>query len=384
MQGCWDAETWNNQGLQHYAKGHVEQALTMLKTAHLLLPDSGTVLVNLGFMKAAIGREDAAARCYSQAMTDAESRSSACKNLGFLELNRGNPRQGWQLHHQRLNDPALLQQHWEGLHQALTTPLLVWNDVGQGDAIQFSRYLPGLIRWGFRIRLAVQPPLIPLFQRWLPVAKSTHLDVQPLNDSAWNGVQRHLPVMGLCRLLDPDLMEASQPGGAYLSNPDPPSPNPVTELPPGRRIGLCWASNPGDQSLYIQKSIPVSLLLQGLSWQPKDQVISLQRGEEDDRRRWRQSFAAELPDAADWCETARWILSCDLVISVDTAVAHLAGALGIPVLVLVPWIADWRWRYGSNGQRWYRNCTTVQQTKLGDWSGLLHPLNQELQRHPIR
>ena len=171
---------------------------------------------------------------------------------------------------------------------------------------------------------------------------------------------------------------------AYMRDPMPPKSNPVRELPPGRRIGLCWGTNPGDPSLYKQKSIPLELLLDGIRWHANDHRISLQRGEHQDRRQWRSAFAAELPDTADWCETGRWILSCDLVISADTAVAHLCGALGIPVLVVLPFHPDWRWRYGSNPCRWYRSCTTLEQQRLGDWASLLPELNQALKHYPIR
>ena len=384
MQGCWDAETWNNQGLQAYADGSPERGLKMLQMAHQLLPKSGVVLLNLGFIEAAIGQVNAAARCYTMALEDPVSRASASKNLGFLELKQGNPQRGWALHHQRFADPQLMRGHWQGPEDRTDAPLLVWNDVGQGDAIQFSRYLPALIERGFRLRLAVQPPLVPLFEHWLPVAHRQALDVQPLSEAIWSGVKRHVPVMGLCRLLDPALRQASDCTEAYLVDPMPPKSNPVRELPPGRRIGLCWGTNPGDPSLYKQKSIPLKLLLNGIRWQATDHRISLQRGEHQDRNQWRSAFAAELPDTADWCETGRWILSCDLVISADTAVAHLCGALGIPVLVVLPFHPDWRWRYGSNPCRWYRSCTTLEQQRLGDWASLLPALNQALEDYPIR
>ena len=348
MQGCWDAKTWNDMGLQVYAAGSPERGLKMLQMAHQLLPNSGVVMLNLGFIEAAIGNVNAAAHCYTMALEDPVARASASKNLGFLELKQGNTQRGWALHHQRFADPQLMQGHWQGPEDRTDAPLLVWNDVGQGDAIQFSRYLPALIEKGFRLRLAVQPPLIPLFEGWLPVAHRQALKVEPISEAIWSGVERHVPVMGLCRLLDPDLRQASGCNGAYLHDPMPPSINPVRELPPGRRIGLCWGTNPADPSLYRQKSIPLKLLLEGIRWQATDHRISLQRGEHQDRRQWRSVFAAELPDTADWCETGRWILSCDLVISADTAVAHLCGALGIPVLVVLPFHPDWRWRYGSN------------------------------------
>ena len=244
---------------------------------------------------------------------------------------------------------------------------MVWNDVGQGDAIQFSRYLPQLLERGLSLRFAVQPNLIPLFRKTLPVA----IELIPHHGAPWEGADAHLPLMGLMRLLDPELHWGSCHQEAYLWGSSE-----AAALPASRRgrLGLCWRSNPEDRSLYASKSMPLDVLLQHPGWRgPLDRLdlISLQRGALAEKKRWAAGFAAILPEEADWLSTAAWIASCDWVLSVDTAVAHLAGAMGKPVLVLLPWMDDWRWRYGKQGQRWYRQCWTARQPAPLDWRGAL-------------
>lgn len=243
---------------------------------------------------------------------------------------------------------------------------MIWNDVGQGDALQFCRYLPALERQGITVTLAVQPELIPLFEQLGPIQGPViSRDGQP-----WRKAERHLPLMGLPLAVDPDLRVGPHDLEPYFHLPPEQQscPEALLKLPAGRRIGLCWASNPGDPSLYPIKSVSLGLLLE-TSWQLNDQLISLQRGELTSKEEHREQLAAVLPETADWVETARWINHCDLVITVDTAVAHLAGGLGRPVVVLLPWLPDWRWNYGERGKQWYRYCWTLRQPAGGDWRG---------------
>ncbi len=377
-----EAARWNDQGLKSLEQGNLLQARKQLRAAHLLSPQDGRVLVNLGFSFHARNQLQAAERCCRLALNSGDSGTvrSATKNLAFLRLEQKDLFDGWFWYQKQLQDQNLIRHQWRGLDDSDSHLLLVWNDMGQGDAIQFCRYLPQLIATGYRIRLAVQPELIPLMRHWLPVVAPEHLEVVNSDADAWNGIERFITVLNLCRLLDPTLNQAANCNHPYLSLQKDRLDNPLPPLPPGRRIGICWASNPGDPSLYQRKSIPLASLLDGLTRLEHDQLISLQRGEHTSRHQHRPAFAAELPDSADWCTTAQWILGCDVVISVDTAVAHLAGALGVPVIVLLPWVKDWRWHYGRQGQRWYPRCTTIQKTALNDWSSVFKELNAFLKR----
>ena len=381
MSSVDDPALWNNTGLQRCEVGRFKDAKQLLQTAHRLDPNCGDILVNLGFTHGRMNQQDPEERCYRLAAQDASARSTALKNLGLLRLAQGRLQEGWALHHQRETHPILQALHWRGPNERLDSPLLVWNDGGQGDLLQFCRYLPPLIAAGQAIRLAIQNELIPLIKNWLPVEQPELMEIIAFGEDMLRGADRHVPVMSICRLMDPHLRQASQCDQAYLKQPKTDPHRLIINRPRRtreRRIGLCWASNRGDRSLYHSKSIPLELLIRKVPWRSRDQLISLQRGERKERQRWRHRFEAELPDEADWSTTARWLLSCDLVISADTALAHLSGALGIPVVVVLPRPADWRWSYGIQGRRWYPRCTTIQQVDCGDWNSVLPQLNAQL------
>lgn len=363
---CQDNPTfYNDTGLSALCEAQPQDACHWFKRAFVLAPDQLGLLVNLGLALHQCGDASAAERSYALASHRPDCRGSALKNLGFLKLWQGEPHIGWELHHQRFQNPELMARHWTG--ESLSSPLLVWNDVGQGDALQFSRFLFTLQQRGIDVSFAVQQSLVPFFRQTLPA------DIQLVDrDTApWSTALHHLPLMGLIRLLDPGLNWSVDCSHPYLRPSLRSSPLPRSSKP---RLGLCWASNPADPSLYRSKSMPLEFLMEHPKWRAmltRVELVSLQRGQQAERLRWAHRFTALLPDTAGWLETACWIESCDLVLSVDTAVAHLAGGMGKPVLVLLPWIHDWRWRYGQQGQRWYSHCWTAPQPGSGNWSGAL-------------
>ena len=371
-----DPAFYNDAGLVSLCEAHPQHASQSFKKAFVGAPDQLGLLVNLGLALQQCGNVAAAERSYWLASERRDCRGSALKNLGFLKLWQGEACSGWELHHQRFQSPELMARHWQG--ETLSSPLLVWNDVGQGDALQFSRFLPPLQRRGIRLAFAVQKSLIPLFRQTLP----TDIRLLDRDTAPWLTASHHLPLMGLMRLLDPGLHWCPNYVQPYLS-PCLRAPSLPRRSAP--RIGLCWASNPADRSLYRSKSMPLATLMHHPQWQAAlkgMELVCLQRGEHTERQCWRNHFADVLPDSADWLETARWIESCDWVLSVDTAVAHLSGGLGKPVLILLPWMHDWRWRYGQQGQRWYAECWTATQPSSGDWRGALDvALNVAEQAH---
>jgi len=368
-----DAASANNAGLEALCDADPIRARQHFRRAFCHDPSQLGLLVNYGLALHQCGRIEAAERSYQLAIGQEDCRGAALKNLGFLKVWQRQGAQGWALHRQRFQSPSLMERQWQG-EACLQGPLLIWNDVGQGDALQFSRYLPLLAEQGLEIQFAVQPELVSLFQRSLPAA----LRVVDRNTAPWEQAPQHLPLMGLMGLLDPELTWGATFTLPYLRGclKGRVEPKPSTSK---LRLGLCWASNRDDKALFRSKSLPLADLLNHPEWQQGldgVELVSLQRGEPDDHQRWGHRFSAQLPSTAGWLETADWIERCDWVLSVDTAVAHLAGALGKPVIVLLPWMPDWRWRYGQPGQCWYRHCWTAAQPSSGDWIGALRLARQ--------
>jgi tetratricopeptide (TPR) repeat protein len=262
--------------------------------------------------------------------------------------------------------------------------ITLWSEQGFGDALQYLRWIVPLIQAGWRVRLEVEPPLLPLLREGL----------------AWMGEQLSLQVKGIApRPLDHPcqgslLSLPHQCGGAPLasvfqsSGPGAPlrgylrSPN-WTPPPPrqGRRprIGLVWACgrNLEDGFMrreYERRSLPRAALLTllgGLAAAEAD-LICLQFGVDRGRAEgWSGRFAATLEDSVSLEPTARLIAGLDLVITIDSATAHLVGAMAQPGWVLLPWGSDPRWLRERSDSPWYPSLTLLRQPGHQDWPGLV-------------
>jgi hypothetical protein len=172
-----------------------------------------------------------------------------------------------------------------------------------------------------------------------------------------------------------------------------PDPAPYLAVPHGVRqdeatfrVGLCWHVNTG---WAPERSVSLPLL-GPLGAVPGVSLFSLQRGPgaAELLHAGAPAIADPLDDSADILATARLVLSLDLVVTIDTMVAHLAGALGVPVWLLLPHDPDWRWLPGGRGSPWYRNVQKYQQNRPGDWAEpvaeLTADLTQTAQRHSLR
>lgn len=263
--------------------------------------------------------------------------------------------------------------------------LCVWSEQGHGDTLQYLRWVPQLIARGWTVRLELEPPLVPLARQglaWLGDA----LTVAPKGC-----FPRPLPAGQHSSLLSlPHRLAATSlpdwGAGPYLRSPlwAPPFPR-RGHRPP--RIGLVWASGrkAGDafvQREYHRRSLPAGplhRLLRGLQRAGAD-LVTLQFGPDGDRAEgWGGRFRACLPASADFAENARWILAMDLVITVDTAAAHLVGALGAPGWLLLPWSADPRWLRHRRDSPWYPSLTLLRQDAPENWDGLVEQVLERFQ-----
>ena len=208
--------------------------------------------------------------------------------------------------------------------------LTVWNDVGMGDAFQFVRYTLPLLQRGEKVRFAVAANQMALFRDHLAWELTEVVDRRSV-DHLDGGPQ--IPLMSLIPLLDEDTL-----WGRRFAEPtwDTSQINEAAE----QYVGLCWASNPQDRTMHAYKSCAPDQLLkmqQGLL--PSCTPISLQTDETEAHQRLKLQ-----PAQADWRDTLKRIARCRCVISVDTAVAHLAAGSGRPTTMMLSDPPDWRWR----------------------------------------
>ena len=258
---------------------------------------------------------------------------------------------------------------WEG--QDLDgQSLLLHGEQGLGDVIQFARYAPLLAQRGARVVLYCPPRLAGLLRRLPAVAEVVPGD-RPCPPADW-----------ICSLLDAPAVLGADPGAPPDACPYLPlhtRPRPL--LPPARqfRIGIVWAGNPANgqdrqRSCGLEAFAPL-LELPGVEW------VSFQVGPGAEELRasgWRR-LIREAGDAVTPFEAAADALAeVDLVITVDTAMAHLAGALGRPVWTLLAFAPDWRWRLGRVDTPWYPTMRLFRQPAPNDWAGVFREVRRAL------
>jgi hypothetical protein len=314
---------------------------------------------------ASTGRLEEAIACQDAAIAIRPDFAVAHWNKGVALLLAGDMQAGWKKYEWRkrrfpdsFNNPPGLQ--WDGRSVHGRT-ILVLAEQGLGDAIQFARYLPMLAERGARVVVECAESLVSLLAALPGVTMACARDRRPAHD-VWVD-QMSLPRL-FCTTVDsiPSPDAYLQANAALLTQWD-------RRLPGGTRVGLVWAGNPSHPN-DARRSIPVAELTPIIK-AGEGCLISLQVSE-------RTSGIAHLPGVADysgqltdWSQTAAAIAAMDLVITVDTAVAHLAGALGIPVWVMLPHAPDWRWMLNRADTPWYASMRLFRQPRPGDWSAVI-------------
>ena len=295
-------------------------------------------------------------------------------NQGFAYLLAGDFEHGWEKYEWRKRHPRYAAAYrsfaaptWEGEDIAGRT-LLIHAEQGLGDSIQFIRYAEPLAARGARIIVACDAALIGLFRRVRGVAEAVDKNGAMPPFDVWID-QMSLPRVTRTRL------ESIPTPGAYLSA-DPARVAAWRREPPpgfkegGLKVGLVWAGNP-THSNDRRRSMPVEAV-RPLVAVPGLTFASLQVGA---RSRDVERLAGVLDIAkrlTDFMETAAVVETLDLVIAVDTAVTHLAGAMGKPAWTLLPFDPDWRWVVAHQDDTpWYPSMRLFRQSRSGDWAGVV-------------
>lgn len=364
------AASWLNMGNASADLDDPAAAETMYLTALRLNPALAEAHASLGYILTMQGRLDEAKQACEAAIHLRPDFAQAHWNLAIATLLSGDLRRGFQAYEcrkrvasYRADFPDLPGRLWDGSDPTGQT-ILVRAEQGFGDAIQFARYLPLILAAGGRPVLVCAPALVPLMRSMTGVEAVSCLDALPVYD-------RWIDQMSLPRVFGTTL-ETMPGAGRYLCA----DPNRVRawreRLPEGRKVGIAFTGNPrhsGDR----RRSIPADLG-RSLCDIPGVSFINLQHGE--------AARGLGLPDLTPWmtdyARTAALIETLDLVVTVDTSVAHLAGALGKPVWILLPHAPDWRWLLGCTHSPWYDSVRLFRQTTAGDWAGVLADVVQIL------
>ena len=360
-----------------------EPAEALYRQALSAVPDHPGWLSNLGNTLLALGRLAEALDLHERAVAAAPDDAELRFNRALALLAAGDFSRGWQEYEWRsLRADRHKQGPWWKGDAPGDRTILLHAEQGLGDTLQFLRYAPLVGAAGGRVVLEVQPELVRLCQRLPGIA-----EVVPAGDTeAEPSFDVQCPLMSLPQLFGTTL-ETIPAATPYL-HPDPALVAAWRERLPDAgmlRVGLCWAGarhemDPGARLIDQRRSLRLAELapLAGIVGL---QFVSLQKGQPAEQLREAPpglDVLDPMPAVTDFADTAAIVAGLDLVIAVDTSVAHLAGALGRPVWMLSRFDGCWRWLHGRDDSPWYPTMRLYRQERPLDWKGEVARLRRDL------
>jgi tetratricopeptide (TPR) repeat protein len=374
------ADALSNRGAAFSAMGRYDQALADYAQALQLSPHFATAYLNQGNALLALNRLDEALASFTTAIALEPKNPESHFNAGITRLCLGDFREGWKQYEyrwQRKNfgslPPGCRQPVWRGEEDLNGKTIFLMAEQGIGDVIQFARYVPLVAARGAKVLLGVHRPLAKLMACIPGVSQVI------ASGGAVPDFDLICPLLTLPLAFGTEL--ATIPANIPYIRPDEEHVAKWRARLPdnGRlRIGLCWAGtkiHPNDHN----RSMSFDRFAQLLSVGNLDYVNLKKDVSETEVVQLRERGVIDLGrEFADFADTAAVVSMLDLVISVDTSVAHLAGAMGKAVALLVPFSPDFRWLLDRTDSPWYPTMRLFRQSAIGDWNTPLDRLRQEL------
>jgi len=371
--------TFNLRGLALAETSKYKESTRCFESAARLEPNAPAGWANLGMMLRIEGRFDDSLTAYSRAIACAGDDPQIKVNRAITLLHAGRWEQGWRDFEARFERPGYATVSNATLLPSLADGMrldgkrvLAWHEEGFGDTMQFARYLPVLAALGADVTASVPGPLVRL------LSGMPGITVIQAGEGATPAHDLQCPFFSLPRAFGTTTRNV--PGELYIQADPALAAAWSARLPAGRlRVGLVWAGQArpwlqGFTSVDRRRSIGLAAFAP-LAAVRGVRFVSLQAGTP-------AAQAQELPPGMeltdpmeavhDFADTAAIIANLDLVISVDTSVAHLAGAMGKPVFLLDRYDNCWRWLSGRADTPWYPSMTIFRQPRPGDWGSVMH------------
>jgi tetratricopeptide (TPR) repeat protein len=375
-------EALNNRAITLMRLGRHDEALRSLDRALAIRPTYAEALNNRGTVLAQLNRHAETLASFEQALAIKPDFAAAHLNEAHALLLTGQFERGWEEYEWRWQNEPLsgrkrhfAQPLWNGTDNIEGKTIFVHAEQGFGDTLQFCRYVPLLAERGAYVIVEVQPEL----KRLLSGLEDAHViargePVPPFDV--------HCPLLSLPRAFGTTLATIPQPRAPPVVPPEllqkwrsrlGPSARP--------RVGLAWSGRPTHPNDH-NRSIPSSAMLALLAL--PIEIVSLQKEVRSADQTFLHDHRAEIADfgseLTNFLETAALLSSIDLVISVDTAVAHLACTLGRPTWILLPFAPDWRWLLDRKDSPWYPSARLFRQPRIGDWDNVIQSVLSGVRR----
>jgi tetratricopeptide (TPR) repeat protein len=361
-----------NRGVALIKLGRYTEAVAANDRAIAAAPQHGGAWLNRGKALAQLRRLDEAIASYGEVLALRKDYADAHFNQALALLTIGDYRRGFAEYEWRWRRTGMPPQQsrgrplWLGEYSLAGKTILLHAEQGLGDTIQFARYVPLVAAQGAKVLLEVQPELNSLLSRLEGAAAVVARGQTP------PPLDLHCPLGSLPLALKTELQTVPAPT-SYLSADEAHLQKWSARLHqiPSPRVAIAWSGNPAHDN-DRNRSVPFGALAP--LFRTGANLISIQR---DLRSEDAERLAAETRlthvggELDDFSDTAAVLALCDLVISVDTAPVHLAGAMGRPVWVLVPFAPDWRWTLDGESTPWYPSARLFRQESPDDWHAVI-------------
>lgn len=361
-----DHISWKMRGDAHYLQCRYQQAEESYRKALQLKPDQPEILHDLGVSIVAQGRFQECLQHFERALAIDPNRPDFHHHFAIMLLLAGREKEGWDEMKWRLLVPGVCgsfpypDRYWKGEDLSGKT-IVIRAEQGWGDTIQFSRYFPWFLERAKKVYFYGQRAMLSFIKAYYPdVVVVPHDGPVPID------FDHHVNIMCLPRLIG-----------------DVPAPKKKEER--GKGVGICWFGSPTHKADHL-RSVPVEMfgrfadvmdeklysLGYGFFWKMENGVAV---GEN------KPDFIEYcITDKRDWLETAEFVKGLDLVITVDTAIAHLAAFVGVETWLLLPFVPDFRWAGTAETTKWYESMRLYRQTKLFDWESVFDRVAHDLEK----
>lgn len=359
-----------NFGVAQLSLKKYNDSIQTFKAALKLAPDLGAIWHNYGVALYTLGKHKEAIEAFDKALVSGHDVAQCRSDRALAYLSLGELQKGleayeirWQmLHNNKIWKTPITE--WQG-ESLVGKHLLLHHEQGFGDSLMLVRFVKQLSALGCQITVVVPGPLVQLFQQSFDYIRVISFDDFDAEDTS--AYDYHTPMLSVMRWLGLQKPEDIE-RGSYLQARCTKD----MRLPEAKfRVGICWASgNHGPILMERRRVVPLPLFLP-LTEIPGVAVVGMQKGDgnSDTVRHGMEGLIYDVAQRIeDFADTAEIMSYLDLVISVDSAAAHLAGALGKPCIMLSPYTRCWRWWSNGTGWPWYNDMTQYHQAQDGSWN----------------